>query len=341
VKLVAAALPLRRLAQHTVGRRHVHENARCVPVSSRSAIIAPMNRRELLLAATAMAGVSPARPARLERAVPRTGERWSAIGLGTWLTFHIDTGDAGAMAARREVLHSFFAGGGMLIDSSPMYSTAEQVLGELLGDTRAGAPLVAASKVWTPIGAFGDSQMARSLALWRLPRFDLMQVHNLLAWREHLKTLRRWKDEGRTRLLGVTTSHGSKHDEMERVLNTEAHALEFMQITYSPVDRRAEPLMQRAADRGLGVIVNRPFDGGALLRRLAREPLPGLARELGCLTWAALVLKWELAFPAVTCVIPATTRADHVAQNLAAMHGPLPDTGQRAALTALFERLIG
>jgi diketogulonate reductase-like aldo/keto reductase len=200
---------------------------------------------------------------------------------------------------------------------------------------------VAASKVWTPIAALGDSQMARSLAYWRLPRFDLMQVHNLLAWREHLKTLRRWKDEGRTRLLGVTTSHGNKHDEMERVLKAESQALEFMQITYSPADRRAEPLMQLAADRGLGVIVNRPFDGGDLLRRLAREPLPGVARELECSTWASLVLKWELALPAVTCVIPATTRADHVAQNLAAMHGPLPDARQRAALSSLFARLIG
>lgn len=300
-----------------------------------------MKRRDLLLSATALAGVASARPVRLERAVPRTGERWSAVGLGTWITFHIDIGDAAAMAARGEVLRSFFVGGGMLIDSSPMYSTAEQVLGELLGATRAGAPLVAASKVWTPLGVLGDSQMARSLALWRLPRFDLMQVHNLLAWREHVKTLRRWKDEGRTRLLGVTTSHGNKHDEMERVLKAEAHALEFMQITYSPADRRAEPLMQRAADLGLGVIVNRPFDGGDLLRRLAREPLPGIARELECSTWAALVLKWELAFPAVTCVIPATTRADHVTQNLAAMHGPLPDARQRAALTALFGRVIG
>jgi len=288
-----------------------------------------------------MAGTTAAQPARLERAVPRTGERWSAVGLGTWLTFHVDIHDAAAMAARREVLRSFFAGGGMVIDSSPMYATAEQVLGELLGSTRSGAPLVAASKVWTPIGALGDAQMARSLDLWRLPRFDLMQVHNLLAWREHLKTLRRWKDEGRTRLLGVTTSHGSRHDEMARVLKAESPALEFMQITYSPVDRRAEPLMQMAADRGLGVIVNRPFDGGDLLRRLAREPLPGLAPELECSTWAALVLKWELAFPAVTCVIPATTRADHVLQDLAAMRGPLPDRGQRAALTSLFERLIG
>jgi diketogulonate reductase-like aldo/keto reductase len=300
-----------------------------------------MKRRDLLLAGAAVAGASSARPARLARAVPRTGERWSAVGLGTWLTFHVDISDAAAMAARREVLRSFFAGGGMLIDSSPMYSTAEQVLGELLGDTRAGGRLVAASKVWTPVAALGESQMARSLALWRLPRFDLMQVHNLLAWRDHMKTLRRWKDEGRTRLLGVTTSHGSRHDEMARVLKAESHALEFMQITYSPVERRAEPLMQMAADLGLGVIVNRPFDGGDLLRRLAREPLPGLARDLECRTWAALVLKWELAFAPVTCVIPATTRADHVAQNLAAMHGPLPDPTQRAALTSLFERLIG
>lgn len=300
-----------------------------------------MKRRELLLATVALAGAAGAQPAPLQRAVPKTGERWSAVGLGTWLTFHIDIGDAAAMAARRDVLRAFFAGGGMVVDSSPMYSTAEQVLGELLGATRGAAPLVAASKVWTPIGALGDAQMARSLALWRLPRFDLMQVHNLLAWREHLPTLRRWKDEGRTRLLGVTTSHGSKHDEMERVLKAESAALEFVQITYSPVDRRAEPLMRLATDRGLGVIVNRPFDGGDLLRRLGREPLPGVARELECSTWPALVLKWELAHEAVTCVIPATTRADHVLQNLAAMHGPLPDAQQRAALTALFDRLVG
>jgi diketogulonate reductase-like aldo/keto reductase len=312
-----------------------------------------MQRRDLLRAAPlaglsmagwASAGAAVAGPAPLLRAVPRTGERWSAVGLGTWLTFHIGIGDFPAMAARRAVLRSFFAGGGMLIDSSPMYATAEQVLGELLddprNDVRGGAPLVAASKVWTPIGAMGDTQMARALALWRLPRFDLMQVHNLLAWREHMKTLRRWQDEGRARLLGVTTSHGNKHDEMARVLRAEAPALSFMQITYNPVDRRAEHLMQMAADLGLGVIVNRPFDGGALLQRLAREPLPGLARELDCSTWAALVLKWELAFAPVTCVIPATTRADHVTQNLAAMHGPLPDARQRAALTALFERLL-
>lgn len=307
-----------------------------------------MKRRDLLLATTATAaaglsGPTAAVQARLERALPRSGERWSAVGLGTWLTFHIHIGDVAAMAARREVLRGFFAGGGRVVDSSPMYSSAEHVLGELLselrGETGAPAPLVAASKVWTPAAALGPSQMARSLALWRLPRFDLLQVHNLLAWRDHLPTLRRWKDEGRTRLIGVTTSHGSRHDEMARVLETEGHALDVMQITYSPADRRAEPLMQRAADRGLGVIVNRPFDGGALLQRLAREPLPGIARELECTTWAALVLKWELAFPAVTCVIPATTRADHVAQNLAAMHGPLPDARQRAALTALFERL--
>jgi len=288
-----------------------------------------------------MAAVSSARPARLERVVPRTGERWSAVGLGTWLTFDIAIGDADAMAARRAVLDRFFADGGRLVDSSPMYGNAEQVLGELLGATTGAVPLLAASKVWTPVAALGDAQMARSLALWRQPRFDLMQVHNLLAWREHLKTLRRWQDEGRARLLGVSTSHGSRHDEMAKVLKVESKALAFMQITYSPADRRAEPLMQQAADLGLGVIVNRPFDGGSLLRRLGREPLPGLARDLGCSTWAALVLKWELAFPPVTCVIPATTRADHVAQNLAAMHGPQPDTRQRAALTAVFERLLG
>jgi diketogulonate reductase-like aldo/keto reductase len=311
----------------------------------------PVDRRRFLAAGAAAAAPHAVRataPAvagpAIERRVPRSGEPIASVGLGTWLTFHIEVGDAPAMARRRAVLERFFDGGGMLVDSSPMYASAEQVLGVLLGEIGRdrGVPrLVAASKVWTPFTAIGAGQMERSLALWRLPRFDLMQVHNLLNWRGHLATLRAWKEQGRARMLGVTTSHGNKHDEMRTVLLRESAALEFMQITYSPVDRRAEPLMQLAADRGLGVIVNRPFDGGDLLDRLAREPLPGLAAELGCTVWAQLVLKWELAHPAVTCAIPATTDPEHAAQNVAAMRPPLPDARQRSALGAIFDRILG
>ena len=280
----------------------------------------------------ALPAAAQAQPAVLERTIPSSGERIAAVGLGTWLTFDLPIGDAEGLARRRAVLDRFFAGGGRLVDSSPMYGYAEAVLGELLA--RPEPRLFSATKVWTGIAGYGPTQMRRSLGLWRLPRVDLMQVHNLLAWREHLSTLRAWKDEGRIRHLGVTTSHGRAHDEVERILRGER--IDFLQITYSPVDRSAEPLLGLAAERGVAVIVNRPFDGGALLQRLARRPLPALARELGCDSWAALVLKWELAHPAVTCAIPATTNPLHVTQNLQALRGPLPDRRQREALLRAF-----
>jgi diketogulonate reductase-like aldo/keto reductase len=216
-----------------------------------------------------------------------------------------------------------------VIDSSPMYGQAEAVLGEVL--PRDDKRLFSATKVWTPLGAYGPTQMRRSLALWKLPRVDLMQVHNLLSWRAHLPTLREWKAQGVTRLIGITTSHGRDHDLVRRILDIE-RGIDVMQITYSPADRSAEPLLDLAANQGVAVIINRPFDGGALLERLARVPLPLVAAELGCAHWATLVLKWELANPAVTVAIPATTDPEHVEQNLAALRGPLPDARQREAI---------
>jgi diketogulonate reductase-like aldo/keto reductase len=183
--------------------------------------------------------------------------------------------------------------------------------------------------------------MRRSLALWKLPRADLMQVHNLLNWREHLRTLRDWKEQGRLRMIGVTTSHGNKHDEMAAVLRAEGAQLDAMQITCNPTDRRAEPLMRRAADLGLAVIVNRPFDGGTLLNRLAQTPLHASARDLGCRSWAEAVLRWQLADPAVTCVIPATTDPAHMVENMAALHGPLPDRRERERLGAAISGAAG
>jgi diketogulonate reductase-like aldo/keto reductase len=289
------------------------------------------NRRELLIAALPaplLPALAQPQPGLLERTIPSSGERIPAVGLGTWLTFDLPISDVEGLARRREVLERFFAGGGRLVDSSPMYGHAEAVLGELLA--RPEPRLFSATKVWTGIAGYGPTQMERSLGLWRLPRVDLMQVHNLLAWRAHLKTLRAWKDQGRARHIGITTSHGRAHDEVEHILRSEK--LDFLQITYSPADRSAEPLLELAAARGVAVIVNRPFDGGALLDRLARRPLPPLARELQCDSWAALVLKWELAHPAVTCAIPATTNPAHMTQNLQALRGPLPDRGQREAL---------
>jgi diketogulonate reductase-like aldo/keto reductase len=288
-----------------------------------------MKRRNLLAASLALPSLTAAQAPVLARAIPSSGERLPAVGLGTWLTFHISTGNAAAMAQRRAVVERFFSEGGRLIDSSPMYAQAEAVLGELL--VRPEPRLFSATKVWTPLGPYGPTQMRRSLALWKLPRFDLMQVHNLLAWRQHLPTLREWKAQGLARHIGVTVSHGRDADLVEQILRTE-RGLDFLQITYSPADRSAEPLMALAADKGLAVIINRPFDGGDLLAKLARVPLPAVAAELGCAHWATLVLKWELAHQAVTVAIPATTNPEHVAQNLAALRGPLPDARQREAI---------
>lgn len=297
-----------------------------------------MRRRDLVLGAFAGTTLAARGDALQARPVPSSGDRLPAVGLGTWLTFDVSVHERAALARRRAVVERFFAEGGRLIDASPMYGHAEAVLGEVLA--RPEPRLFSATKVWTPLDSYGPTQMRRSLALWRLARVDLMQVHNLLNWRAHLPTLRAWKADGLVRHIGVTTSHGSAHDEMQRVIDGE-RGIDFMQITYNPVDRRAEPLMERAAGRGIAVIANRPFDGGALLERLTRMPLPGVAAELGCEHWATLVLKWELAHPAVTVAIPATTNPEHVAQNLGALRGPLPDAVQREAIRRAMAPALG
>jgi diketogulonate reductase-like aldo/keto reductase len=300
-----------------------------------------MLRRTVLslgLSAPWLATAQPTAAGLLTRPIPSTGERVPAVGLGTWLTFDVPLGNAVAVSSRREVVERFFAAGGRVIDSSPMYGQSEAVLGEVL--PRDDRRLFSATKVWTLLGAYGPTQMRRSLALWKLPRVDLMQIHNLLSWRSHLPTLREWKAQGLTRLIGITTSHGRDHDLVQRILETE-RGIDVMQITYSPADRSAEPLLNLAARKGVAVIINRPFDGGDLLSRLARVPLPSVAAELGCMHWATLVLKWELANPAVTVAIPATTNPDHVEQNLAALRGPLPDAKQRQAIWSAMQPALG
>jgi aryl-alcohol dehydrogenase-like predicted oxidoreductase len=227
-----------------------------------------------------------------------------------------------------------------------MYGRAERVLGDLLPQVDHAGRLFAATKVWTAFGRVGPAQMTESLRLWgkgadgrvagREPRrFDLVQVHNLLAWPEHLTTLRAWKEQGRCRYIGVTTSHGNKHDEMQRVLRNEP--IDFMQITLNLADRSALPLIELAASRGVAVIVNRPFDGGLLFNRVGRRPLPEAAREAGCASWAQAFLKWILAHPAVTCAIPATTNPAHATENMGAALGPVPDAAQQRRIAAAFD----
>lgn len=300
-----------------------------------------MHRRVLLRAAGAAGLVAavPLRPARaadaLTRPIPASGERIPAVGMGTWLTFDVGDGVT-ERTQRRRVLEDFFGAGGGMIDSSPMYGRAEKVVGDLLPQVDHRGRLFSATKVWTVFDRVGPVQMEESLRLWRLPRLDLIQVHNLLNWRAHLKTLRAWKDAGRIRYIGVTTSHGRKHDEMAAILRSEP--IDFMQITYNLTDPSAEPLLGLAANRGVAVIVNRPFDGGWLFDRVGSAALPDWAAEFDCANWAQFFLKWILAHPAVTCAIPATRQPAHMRQNMGALHGRLPDAATRRRMAELIAR---
>jgi diketogulonate reductase-like aldo/keto reductase len=292
-----------------------------------------MPDRRQVLAALGAAALPAARgqPAPLRRPIGR--DSVPVIGMGTWLTF--DVGDAVAERARRaSVLDAFFAAGGGMIDSSPMYGRAERVVGDLL----AGRAVFSATKVWTPFASRGGAQVDDSLALWRLSRLDLVHVHNLLNWRAHLKTLRGLKERGVVRHIGVTTSHGRRHDEMLDVLRREP--LDAIQITYSLADDSAEPVLAAARDRGVAVIVNRPFDGGALADRAARLPLPGWAGDIDCTHWSQVLLKWIVAHPAVTCAIPATTDPSHMSQNMAAARGRMPDAALRRRIAEELRRAL-
>ena len=264
----------------------------------------------------------------LTKPIPANGQRLPVIGMGSWLTFDVDD-DTGLRDQRVEVLRAFFAAGGAVIDSSPMYGSSEEVIGyclDRLGDTPA---LFSATKVWTVLRSMGVRQMQASEDLWA-PQggFHLMQVHNLLDWEAHLETLAAWKAQGRVRHVGVTTSHGRRHPDMVRVMAN--RPLDFVQFTYNILDREAERvLLPLAAERGLAVIANRPFRRGRLFEILDRHPLPGWAAEIDCANWAQFLLKFTVSHPAVTCAIPATSRVDHMGENMGAAYGRLPDAEMR------------
>jgi diketogulonate reductase-like aldo/keto reductase len=295
-----------------------------------------MKRRTLLQwAALAAAGQAAAQPGPATRAIPSSGEAIPCVGLGTWITFNVGS-DPPARAHCAEVMRTFFDAGGRLIDSSPMYGSSQGVVGDGLRALGAQQRVFAADKVWT--GGDGAAQLEASRALWRLPRFDLLQVHNLLAWEKQLPLLQRMKDEGRLRYVGITTSEGRRHREFERIMRNER--LDFVQFTYNLVDREAEQrLLPLAAERGLAVLVNRPFQEGELLRRLQRSPLPPWAGEIGCTSWAQFALKFVISHPAVTCAIPATRRIDHVRENLGVARGPFPDAAMRRRMAAYLAAL--
>jgi len=249
--------------------------------------------------------------------------------MGSWITFDVPP-VAATRDRRADVLERFFQLGGGMVDSSPMYGYAEEVLGYSLNRVNASG-LFAASKIWTPLGAMAAQQLSDTESLWGIKSMDLMYVHNLLNWKSHLPKLRRWKDEGRVRYIGVTTSHGRRHDELANVLRSEP--LDFVQLTYNVDDTVAqERLLPLAQERGIAVVVNRPFQRGALFQRYANKPLPSIARELGCENWAQAFLLFVVSHPAVTCAIPATSRVDHMQENMGTLRLALPDSSARRAL---------
>jgi diketogulonate reductase-like aldo/keto reductase len=298
-----------------------------------------LDRRALLrglagagAAALAPVGAAAQQGAVVSRPIPSSSEAVPVIGLGTWITFNVGN-DAVARDACTEVMRAFFAAGGRLIDSSPMYGSSQDTIGYGLGKLGRPAGLFSAEKVWISAAARGAAQMEKSRRLWGVDRFDLMQVHNLLTWREHLETLRAMKAAGQIRYVGITTSEGRRHREFEEIISGEA--LDFVQVTYNPVDREVEArILPLARERGIAVIVNRPFQEGALIRKIGSRPLPGWAAEIGCASWAQVILKFIVSHPAVACAIPATTSVAHVRENMAAATGVMPDEGMRRRIAA-------
>ena len=292
---------------------------------------APLSRRQLLRAgvggAVALMEGAAVAQAILRRAIPRSGELLPVMGLGTWQTFDVGATMADR-AAVREVLREFVQRGGSVVDSSPMYGRSESVTGELARELGVAKQLFVATKVWTSGRDAGISQMEQSLRRLRVQKLDLMQVHNLVDYRTHLVTLRKWRDRGRVRYLGVTHYHAGAYAELARVLETEE--LDFVQLNYSMAERDAEQrLLPLAADKNLAVLVNRPFAEGALVKHTRGKSLPPWAKEIGYASWAQFFLKFIIAHPAVTCAIPATSKIAHLIDNMQAGSGPLPDAHQR------------
>ncbi len=295
------------------------------------------SRRTVLSALAASAAAAVLRPLSvlaqttpLTRPIPSTGERLPVIGLGSWITFNVGD-DVQLRDECAAVMRAFFAAGGRMIDSSPMYGSSQAVIGYGLNKLARPAALFSADKVWT--SSAGRAQIEQSRDYWGVRRFDLLQVHNLLAWEDHLPMLLSMKAEGRVRYAGITTSEGRRHDEIEKIMAS--GPIDFVQLTYNIVDREAEArLLPLAQDRGIAVIANRPFQQRALIQSLERHPLPSWAGEIGATSWAQFILKFIVSHPAVTCAIPATSQVAHVKENMAAASGSLPDAATRRRMSS-------
>jgi diketogulonate reductase-like aldo/keto reductase len=271
----------------------------------------------------------------LAREIPSSSEPLPVVGLGTWRTFDPPTITDAALAPIEQTVSVFVEGGGSVIDTSPMYGKAESVAGRVTTKLGVNRELFIATKVWTTGHGQGIRQMEESMRLLDRRQIDLMQIHNLVDWRTHLRTLRDWKAAGRIRYIGITHYEPSSYDALADVIEREP--IDFVQLAYSVTVRAAERrVLPVASDRGVAVIVNRPFDGGHLFARASRHPLPPFAQSFGA-SWPEVLLKFVIAHPAVTCVIPATATPEHMHQNLSAGDGRLPTDRERQKLVEVLE----
>lgn len=304
-----------------------------------------MNRRDFLNTMTFAGSLSPFliqsafsnTNTLLLKQIPSTGEIIPALGMGTWISFNVG-GSKRLRDARCEVLNTFFEMGGKMVDSSPMYGSAQEVMGYCLKKLGYPKSLFSATKIWTSSKSKGKQQILDSENLWGIKPFDLFQIHNLLSWEEHLETLYEKKKNGEIRYIGITTSHGSRHQELEEIMKTKE--IDFVQFTYNLLDREVESrLLPLAKEKGIAVIINRPFQGGDLFDYFLKYPLPSWKSEYDINNWAQFFLKFVISHPAVTCAIPATSKIEHMKENMAAMYGKIPDERGRAKMIQYIENL--
>jgi diketogulonate reductase-like aldo/keto reductase len=271
------------------------------------------------------------------RTIPCSGEALAVVGVGTWQTFDVGAG-TGERDPLKEVLRTLVAQGARVLDSSPMYGRSEEVAGELSTELNLNERLFLATKVWTVGEDAGIRQMSDSFRLLRRRQIDLIQIHNLVDWQTHLKTLRRWKEQGKIRYVGITHYYDSAHAALSAVIKSQS--VDFVQVNYNLANRNAERyLLPLAQEMNVAVLINRPFEEGYLFSRVRGRSLPEWAKDFDCLDWTQFFLKFILSHPAVTCVIPGTSRASHLLENLSAARGKLPTEDQRRNMTRYMSRL--
>ncbi|MEM1155807.1 MAG: aldo/keto reductase [Pseudomonadota bacterium] len=308
-----------------------------------------INRRKLIKLSTGLlasssialsAAEAPTSSAKLpliQRPIPSSGELLPVIGMGTSRTFDVEASEE-SLASLRDVLDAFFDGDGTVIDSSPMYGSAESRVGDVLRAMQQPPKVFAATKVWTSGRQQGIAQMEESARRMDVERFDLIAIHNLQDWPTHIDTLKQWKSEGKVRYIGITTSHGRDHETFMDVMRNEP--LDFVQFSYNIEDRTAEQkLLPLAADRGIATMINRPYQRGRLFNHSRGKALPAMAADIDVTTWGQFYLKFILSHPAVTNIIPATSKVSHMSDNMRANFGRLPDAVQRKEMISIFESM--